>query len=118
MAGWFRTILDAIPRLLFLQTVCCNAELDISLCSTSLHPGYVPEKFTHAELRQHTFTGALTPSVGRKQCKSKLKNQGFLLFSNKHSVPKTVAEEDRDLSTTIRPHTDVSTRGATKDRRR
>ena len=27
--GWFKTFLHAIPRLVLLQTVCCNAELDI-----------------------------------------------------------------------------------------
>ena len=96
---WFKSFLHAIPRLLLLQSVCCNADLDIPLCSTSLHDDYVLEKITQAELRQHTFSGATTQGVARKQCKSKMRNHGFhgfLLFSNMNSVPKTVEEEDRE----------------------
>jgi hypothetical protein len=40
------------------------------------------------------FTGTKTASAARKQCSKKMKNHGFLLSSNRHDVPKTVAAED------------------------
>ena len=95
MSG-FKRFLDAVTPGLLLQTVCCNAKLDIPPCSTSLHPDYVLEMVTLAELKQHMFTGSPGYSVARKQCRRRMRHQGFLLFSNKNPVPKTVAEEDRE----------------------
>jgi hypothetical protein len=92
---WFQTFLDVLTPALLLQTVCCNVKFDTPPCSTSLAPEYVAQKVTEAELRQHTFfTGTKNASEARKQCKKKMKNHGFILFSNRHAVPKTVASED------------------------
>ena len=96
MKVWFRTFLDVLTPALLLHTVCCNPKLDIPRCSTSLHPDYLLDKVTRAELKQHTFTGAKTRGEARKQCKRRMKKHGFLLFSNEHDVPGTVAREDRD----------------------
>ena len=98
---WFRTFLDVLTPALLLHTVCCNAKLDITPCSTSLHPDYLLEKVTQAELKLHTFTGAKTRGEARKQCKRRMRKHGFLLFSNEHDVPGTVAREDRDEWNTI-----------------
>jgi hypothetical protein len=91
---WFQTFVDVLTPALLLQTVCCNVQFDTPLCSTSLAPEYVAQEVTAAELKQHTFTGTKTASEARKQCRKKMKNHGFLLFSNRHDVPKTVAAED------------------------
>ena len=96
MKAWFRTFLDVLTPALILHTVCCNSNLDIPRCSTSLHPDYLIEKVTQAELKLHTFTGAKTRGEARKQCKRRMKKHGFLLFSNEHDVPGTVAREDWD----------------------
>ena len=96
MKAWFRTFLDVLTPALLLHTVCCNSNLDIPRCSTSLHPDYLIEKVTQAELKLHTFTGAKTRGEARKQCKRRMKKHGFLLFSNEHDVPGTVAREDQD----------------------
>ena len=95
MSG-FRIFLDALTPVILLQTVCLNAKHDIPPYSTSLHPDYVLETVTLAELKQHTFTGSPCYSVARKQCRRRMTHQGFLLFSNKNPVRKTVTEEDRD----------------------
>ena len=95
MSG-FRTFLDALTPVILLQTVCLSAKHDIPPYSTSLHPDYVLETVTLAELKQHTFTGSPCYSVARKQCRRRMTHQGFLLFSNKNPVRKTVTEEDRD----------------------
>lgn len=94
MTKWFQTFLDVLTPALLLQTVCCNVKFDTPPCSTSLAPEYVAQEVTAAELKQHTFTGTKTASEARKQCRKKMKNHGFLLFSNRHAVPKTVAAED------------------------
>ncbi len=91
---WFQTFLDVLTPALLLQTVCCNVKFDTPPCSTSLAPEYVAQEVTAAELKQHTFTGTKTASEARKQSRKKVKNHGFLLFSNRHDVPKTVAAED------------------------
>jgi len=93
---WFRSFLDVLTPALLLNAVCCNEKLDIPLCSTSLHPDYLLEKVTLAELKQHTFTGDKTLSAARKLCKRRMKRHGFLLFRNEHNVPETVKREDRD----------------------
>ena len=49
---WFRSFLDDLTPALLLNAVCCNEKLDIPLCSTSLHPDYLLEKVTLAELKQ------------------------------------------------------------------
>jgi hypothetical protein len=94
MAPWFQTFVDVLTPALLLQTVCCNVQFDTPRCSTSLAPEYVAQEVTAAELKQHTFTGTKTASEARKQCRKKMKKHGFLLFSNRHAVPKTVAAED------------------------
>ena len=49
----------------------------------------VAQKVTEAELSRHTFfTGTKNVSEARKQCKKKMKKHGFILFSNRHNVPK------------------------------
>ena len=94
---WFQTLLSTLTPVLLFTTVCCNASLDIPLCSTSLHPDYVLQKVSQAALNKHTFTGSpKTHCDARKQCRRKMSNHGFLLFSNHHLVPKSVAEEDRE----------------------
>ena len=93
---WFRSFLDDLTPALLLNAVCCNEKFDIPLCSTSLHPDYLLEKVTLAELKQHTFTGDKTLSAARKLCKRRMKRHGFLLLRNEHNVPETVKREDRD----------------------
>ena len=93
------SFVGSLTPLLLLQTVCLNAEFDVAKCSTSIHPDYLCQKVTEAEMRMHTFHGGLKPHVARKHCKSKITHQGFFLFSNKNEkfpVPKTVPEKDRE----------------------
>ena len=93
------SFVGSLTPLLLLQTVCLNAEFDVAKCSTSIHPDYLCQKVTEAEMRMHTFHGGLKPHVARKHCKSKIAHQGFFLFSNKNEkfpVPKTVPEKDRE----------------------
>jgi hypothetical protein len=97
MPAWYQTFLDVLTPVLLLQTVCSNVKLDTPRCSTSLAPEYVAQKVTEAELSRHTFfTGTKKASEARKQCKKKMKKHGFILFSNRHNVPKTVADGDRE----------------------
>ena len=86
-----------LTPVLLLQTVCCNVKLDTPPCSTSLAPEYVAQRVSEAELKRHTFfTGTKNASEARKQCKKKLRKHGSILFSNRHNVPRTVADGDRE----------------------
>lgn len=93
---WFQTFLDTLPSELLLHNVCCNAKLDIPPCTTSINPNYVLRKVTTEELKLVTFTKTQRNSVAKKQCKRRMKDHGFLLFSNQHSIPQTVSQEDGD----------------------
>ena len=83
--SWMSSLLSCYCKLsvAMIDSILLRAPLPLPLNMS------VAQKVTEAELSRHTFfTGTKNASEARKQCKKKMKKHGFILFSNRHNVPK------------------------------
>ena len=108
-AAWFSDLITAQTAAFLLVSVCCNAHLDIPICSLSAPDGFDVPLASEDELRQHTFNWCPKRAASRKKIKRQFdwsptcssKFHGFILFNTNgetcppaYSTMMTEAERD------------------------